>query len=682
MELHKRGKESAECIIDSKLLLHWVAAMKSQWAEGLRKRQLLNDDTNTLADDPTKDPHNKQQRGRRKLKAVFWLQFTTIALHIAAILIVIYGLKLRAGFHNGDECQMTYSMRNYVPIHTEEGATTATSYNLYKFVDSRDPRHQSLLKATAPIPDNSHCAQDAFVVLYIPGHWGDYSQCRSVGAHGTQLTQSGQDRQFTTMARQALANNSWSGVAEQEENFVYEVYCVDFAEQGAAVHGNFIRKQSQYVAQIVKKLSHECSVPTITLVGHSVGGLVAKAVPVYFPSVGDRIRNIITLATPHLGLPFVFDESMHKVYHDLESLSSDILITSISGGLKDELVPAGSCEAKTGVTRVAGTHYGMDHKAVVWCYQVLEKVRKILFVLSQDETADRKSVVEQVGIVNGSYEHVVAEQKNRYKAQHGYLSCIALESAMLYNIELLLAMYSLLCGFYVVAPKLSPWVGVGYIASMSALFCNHDLSAPSVLVLSLLTSSIFWGLRVALSLLPNKFSRSDLTLRSSAIAAIVAILILSVVLAAVAAITAVLLGKTPRFQARSTLVVALVVWLLAAPISRTNTFDQRSVILAALTTIAVPFLTFGKLVVFGWNVVDDYGELDFAFALKVLVPMTIRYIVGKNGARNNDQPVFIAAHTLNTLLFASGMLQIGGGYLVGYNIAWVSLIEAARLLSG
>jgi hypothetical protein len=108
----------------------------------------------------------------------------------------------------------------------------------------------------SPIADSSHCTiNDPFIVLYIPGHWGDYTQCRSVGAHGTQLTQSGHDRQFTATARQALYDGSWNGAANLEEQFVYDVYCVDFTEQGAALHGNFIQKQSQFVAQIVKKLS-------------------------------------------------------------------------------------------------------------------------------------------------------------------------------------------------------------------------------------------------------------------------------------------------------------------------------------------------------------------------------------------------------------------------------------------
>lgn len=610
----------------------------------------------------------------------------TVVLHLIAVLLVVYGLVLRSGFHNGDECDMTYSMLNYVPIPVE--ASTSTTYKLYKFVDGRDPRHQHLLNrrgAGAANPQDipqRHCAADPFVVLYIPGHWGSYTQCRSLGAHGIQLTRQRDTNEATVLKSLRDGATLRNGIADREENFVYEVYCVDFAEQGAAMHGNLIRSQSKYVAQIVRQLATDCGVSTVTLVGHSIGGLVAKAVPVYVTSVGDKIRNIITLATPHVASPYAFDESIRDVYRDLESLSDSILVTSISGGLKDELIPSDSCEATAGVSRVAGTSFGMDHKAIVWCHQVLDKVRKILFVFSQDETADRKLVVEQVGTVNGSYAFFVEEQKRRYSTQRGYASFVALESAMIYNLDLFLIMYSLLCGFYLAAPNLKPLVGVGYIATLSASLSNRHQSLPTVLVLSLISSSLMWGIRKALSFLPNKFSKNDLTMRSSAIATLTTVVLLSTAVGLVVVIAGLVIGKTPRFQASSILFVGLAIYLSFAPLTRTNVFDSRSILFSAFTIIAIPVLTFGKLYLIGWSFVDDYGEIILLpFVIKVLVPIAIRFVVGKPATRNCEQPVFIVAHALNAMVFAPGMFHAGGTYLVGYYLAWVSMIEIARVLS-
>jgi hypothetical protein len=57
-----------------------------------------------------------------------------------------------------------------------------------------------------------------------------------VGVHGIQL--SGQlDDQHSMNMKNVLKNKQWSGTAEKEEEFVYNVYRVNFAEQGGALHG-------------------------------------------------------------------------------------------------------------------------------------------------------------------------------------------------------------------------------------------------------------------------------------------------------------------------------------------------------------------------------------------------------------------------------------------------------------
>jgi hypothetical protein len=86
--------------------------------------------------------------------------------------------------------------------------------------------------------------------------------------------------------------------------------------------------------------------------------------------------------------------------------------------------------------------------------------------------------------------------------------------------------------------------------------------------------------------------------------------------------------------------------------------------------------------VIGWSFVDDYGEIEvMSFVARILISIALRFIVGKKTTRNCEQPVFIASHALNTMVFAPGMFQAGGAYLVGYYLAWVSLIEVARCLS-
>jgi hypothetical protein len=143
-----------------------------------------------------------------------------------------------------------------------------------------------------------------------------------------------------------------------------------------------------------------------------------------------------------------------------------------------------------------------------------------------------------------------------------------------------------------------------------------------------------------------------------------------------AVIACLVIGKTPRFQASFILFVGLALYLSFAPLTRTNAYNSRSILFSAFTMIAIPVLTFGKLAVVGWSFVDNYGEIVLVpFVIKVLVPIAIRFVVGKQAMRNCEQPVFIVAHALNAMVFAPGMFQAGSTYLVGYYLAWVSVMK-------
>jgi hypothetical protein len=89
-----------------------------------------------------------------------------------------------------------------------------------------------------------------------------------VGAHGIQLT--GQ-RAESRQAQYALAHNLWKGAdAESVDEFAYDVYSVDFAEQGGALHGAFLTLQSDFVASVVQQL--EVGFPLWNVVFYSSRG--------------------------------------------------------------------------------------------------------------------------------------------------------------------------------------------------------------------------------------------------------------------------------------------------------------------------------------------------------------------------------------------------------------------------
>lgn len=231
---------------------------------GLRKRQTAATLTtvSSSSDGPaTRQPMQNETApalpSRWRAAFFFWS-----ALRLLGSGLYIAGFAWRISLHTGTECEMTYSYRNFLEIQTKfQSPSKATEfYKLYKFVDGRDPRYQRLLRDPQPLVGNSHCsgtstkhsASNTTLVLYVPGHWGSHGQARSVGAHGTQWTRS---RENSQRGHRELMDGTWSGKAERIEDFIYEVYAVDFAEQGGALHGRFLELQSDFVAHVVQSLA-------------------------------------------------------------------------------------------------------------------------------------------------------------------------------------------------------------------------------------------------------------------------------------------------------------------------------------------------------------------------------------------------------------------------------------------
>lgn len=240
-----------------------------------------------------------------------------LLLHMAACGVYIIGLVLQKELHSSVECSMTYSQRQLIPIPMSISSTMPEhpKYGLYKFVDQRDPRshHQKMLKewlkavkdtgggnyrqATkaylaekeqhhqqqhhgTPVVDNTYCAPpstnasvnnntataDTVAVLYIPGHWGSYMQSRSIGAHGIQLTGARDHRRAQQVIQALLASSSsvsssssgqpaWAGrSAANESLFTFDVYSLDFQEEGGAWHAQFLWAQTAFAAKAVQLL--------------------------------------------------------------------------------------------------------------------------------------------------------------------------------------------------------------------------------------------------------------------------------------------------------------------------------------------------------------------------------------------------------------------------------------------
>lgn len=98
-----------------------------------------------------------------------------------------------------------------------------------------------------------------------------------------------------------------------------------------------------------------CDVTSVTIVAHSMGGLVARLTPIVHPETTHLLRNIITLATPHSNPLYAFDKSIHEVHQRIQNeQKQETLVVSFSGGLKDEMIEPSSCFVKHNSSRTVG----------------------------------------------------------------------------------------------------------------------------------------------------------------------------------------------------------------------------------------------------------------------------------------------------------------------------------------
>ena len=380
-----------------------------------------------------------------------------------------------------------------------------TEYRLLKFRDGRDDRFSHLVpppspsrrEGSLPVVENVNWCQTkkgnhGHIVLYIPGHDGSYLQSRSIGAHGVQLAQKFTTRGTEASIRRALAEEQFSSTALKLEEFVMDIYTVDFGEEGGAFHASRLYAQADFVLQAMLELGNMCQVGDgeegITIVAHSVGGLVARRAVGLLDQVGQKdgrnalVNAVITLASPHVLLPFAFESSMWNYYTSLREMegawddSTSIPFLSISGGLRDELIPGELCALHTsrpiGEQAFLSSNFmngaesnsrllGVDHKAITWCYSILNLVRDIIHstVLSSSlSTEERQEFIDEMLRNKTSstleewkdcdYACELSQQEYRLMDDFGYWTSKAMKTAMIYNCQLFAAMYFTIGIFY------------------------------------------------------------------------------------------------------------------------------------------------------------------------------------------------------------------------------------------
>ncbi|KAG5363752.1 GPI inositol-deacylase A [Yarrowia sp. B02] len=348
-----------------------------------------------------------------------------------------------------------------------------------------------------------------FPVLFVPGNGGSMRQIRSIAGEAAVRYWSAQNETYTeadstqtqtqtqtAQTQKQLAFDVAGGADEEEEeedteeekedvaesektektrlrnsrksqssgyNLPLDFFTVNFQEDLTAFDGTTVVDQAEYLNKAIAYIlslydGHDNPPKSVILIGHSMGGIVARTMVTLESYVPDSINTILTLATPHVIPPVSFDKGIVGLYHHVnafwkaEAVSGgkleDTLLVSVTGGIRDQMIPAeysavssflpSSNGFAVATTSIPGVWMSIDHQAMVWCHQLRSVLAEVLldvsdrvglnerrkmfqkYFLSGMEQVEKSDIVEVSE--SGSFESSESEYSRSFKSSRASYS--------------------------------------------------------------------------------------------------------------------------------------------------------------------------------------------------------------------------------------------------------------------
>ncbi|RKF72143.1 GPI inositol-deacylase [Golovinomyces cichoracearum] len=238
-------------------------------------------------------------------------------------------------------------------------------------------------------------------ILFIPGNAGSYKQVRPIAAEAANY--------FHQVLRHDPKVLS-AGVRK------LDFFTVDFNEDITAFHGRTLLDQAEYLNEAIAYIlslyhdprrsdrPNDLPDPTsVIILGHSMGGIVARTMLVMNNYQTNSINTIITMSAPHARPPVSFDNEIVVTYRRINKYWRDaysqkwannnplwhVTLISIAGGGLDTVVPSDYASLESLVPETHGftvftstvpfVWTGMDHQAILWCDQFRKVVVRSLY---------------------------------------------------------------------------------------------------------------------------------------------------------------------------------------------------------------------------------------------------------------------------------------------------------------
>jgi pimeloyl-ACP methyl ester carboxylesterase len=195
-----------------------------------------------------------------------------------------------------------------------------------------------------------------------------------------------------------------------------DFFTVDFNEDITAFHGQTLLDQAEYLNEAIRYIlslyldprvsdrSPNLPDPTsVIIVGHSMGGVVARTMLIMPNYQSNSINTILTMSAPHARPPVSFDSQIVKTYQDINDYWRNaysqqwannnplwhVTLVSIAGGGLDTVVPSDYASLESIVpethgftvftTTIPNVWTSMDHQAILWCDQFRKVVARALY---------------------------------------------------------------------------------------------------------------------------------------------------------------------------------------------------------------------------------------------------------------------------------------------------------------
>ncbi|KAF6201594.1 hypothetical protein GE061_003986 [Apolygus lucorum] len=205
-------------------------------------------------------------------------------------------------------------------------------------------------------------------VLFIPGNRGSPNQVRSIAS---------------VALRKHLKDRT---------PFHFDFFSLDLNEEYTGLFGGFLRDQTKFAAHAVEKILQlykgDNGPSSVVIIGHSMGGLIAKGLFLEDNFNPESVKIIITLATPHtpvLLLDAHINEYYKRVNHFWDDFSGhNMTIVSVGGGPRDLLVkssatPTPHASINVITSDIPGVWLSVDHLCILWCNELVLVVARSLF---------------------------------------------------------------------------------------------------------------------------------------------------------------------------------------------------------------------------------------------------------------------------------------------------------------